>query len=127
MRVRWYLSHEVGSVCVPCQSGPTSERPAYANDDPHVAADALTGALAQEYLCEQPGDAEVLQRIGYPGGNALENLLAAGAVPPGDLLPVALMMLSALAQLCQSGSASLLMAATSRMTATGVRPHHPGP
>ena len=95
--------------------------------DGQVAADALIGALAQEYLCEQPGDAEVLQRIGYPGGNALENLLAAGAVPPGDLLPVALMMLSALAQLCQSDSASLLMAATSRMTATGVRPQHPGP
>src|SRR5215472_8736954 len=42
--------------------------------DGRVLADALIGALACHYRCEQPGDAEVMQRIGQPGGNALENL-----------------------------------------------------
>ena len=39
---------------------------------------------------------------------AMENLVAAGAVPPGDVLPVGLTILSALAQLCRSDSASIL-------------------
>lgn len=76
--------------------------------DGQVAADALIGAFATEYRCKLPGDAEVLKRIGHPGGNALENLVAAGAVPPSDVLPVGLTMLSALARLCQNGSASIL-------------------
>jgi hypothetical protein len=33
--------------------------------DGQVAADALIGAFASEYRCEQPGDAEVLERIKY--------------------------------------------------------------
>jgi hypothetical protein len=76
--------------------------------DTGVAADALIGAFAEEYRCELPGDAELLQRIGHPGGDPLENLVAAGAVRPGDILPVGLAILSALAQLCRSGSASVL-------------------
>jgi hypothetical protein len=55
-----------------------------------------------------PDDAEVLQRIGHRGGNALENLVAAGHMPPRDVLPVGLTLLSALARLCQSDSASIL-------------------
>ena len=43
---------------------------------------------------------------------ALETLVAAGTVPPSDVLPVWLMMLSALAALCQSVSASILQLAT---------------
>jgi hypothetical protein len=50
--------------------------------DGRVVADSLIGAFATEYRCEQPGDAEVLERIGRFGGDALENLVAAGAVPP---------------------------------------------
>jgi len=92
---------EVLGVLVPVLDG------AVPGLDDRVAADALIGAFATHYRCEQPGDAEVLQRIGRPGGNALENL-AAGAVPPRDVLPVGLTMLSALARLCQSDSVSLL-------------------
>jgi hypothetical protein len=76
--------------------------------DSQVAADALIGAFATEYRCELPGDAEVLQRIGHRGGDALENLVRAGAVPPRDVLRVGLMLLSALAQLCRSDSPSIL-------------------
>jgi hypothetical protein len=76
--------------------------------DGQVVADALIGAFATEYRCEQPGDDEVLERIKRHGGDALENLATAGAVPPGDILPVGLAILSALARLCRSGSASLL-------------------
>jgi hypothetical protein len=76
--------------------------------DSQVAADALIGAFAHHYRCEQPGDDEALQRIKYRGGDALENLATAGAVPPSDVLPVGLTILSALAQLCRSDSASLL-------------------
>jgi hypothetical protein len=82
--------------------------------DGQVAADALIGAFATDYRCELPDDAEVLERIGHPGGNALENLVAAGAVPPSDLLPAGLMILSALAQLCQSDSPSILHRSTRR-------------
>jgi hypothetical protein len=77
--------------------------------DGGVIADALVGALARHYLCEQPGDAEVLDRIGRDvSGNALEHLAACRAVAPGDVLRVGLMVLSALARLCMSGSASVL-------------------
>jgi len=74
--------------------------------DSRVVADALIGAFAEHYRCELPGDTEVLQRIGRPGGNVLENLVAAGAVKPADVVPVGLAVLSALAELCRSGSAS---------------------
>jgi len=73
-----------------------------------AAADALIAGFATEYRCELPGDAEVLERIKYHGGDALENLVAAGAVPPAGVLPAGLSLLSALAQLCRSDSASLL-------------------
>jgi hypothetical protein len=76
--------------------------------DGQAAADALIAAFATEYRCELPGDAEVLEHIKYHGGDALENLVAAGAVPPAGVLPVGLSLLSALAQLCRSDSASLL-------------------
>ena len=76
--------------------------------DAHVAADALIGASAKHYRCELPGDAELLERIGKVQGDALVNLVRAGAVKPADVLPVGLRLLSALAHLCRSDSASLL-------------------
>jgi hypothetical protein len=76
--------------------------------DGQVIADALIGAFAHHYRCEQPGDAEVLQRIGRAGGDALQNLVVSGAVPPADILPVALMILHALAGFCRSSSPSVL-------------------
>jgi hypothetical protein len=78
--------------------------------DGQVAADALIAAFATEYRCEQPGDAEVLERIKH-GGDALRNLVAAGAVLPADVLPVGLAVLAAIAQLCRSDSASVLQRA----------------
>jgi len=76
--------------------------------DAHVAADALIGAFAKHYRCELPGDAELLERIGKVQGDALVNLVRAGAVKPADVLQVGLRLLSALAHLCRSDSASLL-------------------
>ncbi len=93
---------EVRLVLLPVLAG------AVPNLDSEVVADALIGAFATEYRRELPGDAELLDRIGHPGGDALEGLVAAGAVPPSDVLPVGLAILSALAQLCRSGSASVL-------------------
>jgi len=61
-----------------------------------VIADALVGAFAHHYRCELAGDAELLQRIGHP---------------PGDALPAGLMILSALAGFCRSSSPSVLQRA----------------
>jgi hypothetical protein len=55
--------------------------------DGQVLADALIGAFAHHYRCESPGDAELLRRIGRESGDALENLVASGAVPPAYVLP----------------------------------------
>jgi hypothetical protein len=66
------------------------------------------GAFAQHHRCEQPGDAELLERIGHVEADTLVNLVRAGAVSPRRVLPVGLTLLSALAHLCQSDSASLL-------------------
>jgi hypothetical protein len=72
-------------------------------------ADALVGASAGHYLCEQPGDTDVLERIGREvPGNALEHLVATGAVSPGDVLRAGLAILSTLAEVGKSGSASIL-------------------
>jgi hypothetical protein len=79
--------------------------------DGQSIADALIGAFAHHYRCEQPGDAEVLQRIGRETGDALENLVTSGAVPAADALAVGLMILSALAGFCRSSSPSVLQQA----------------
>jgi hypothetical protein len=79
--------------------------------DGQVLADALIGAFAHHYRCEQPGDADLLRRLGPERGDPLENLVASGAVPPADALQAGLMVLSALARFCRSGSASLLQPA----------------
>jgi hypothetical protein len=76
--------------------------------DARIAADALIGAFADTYQCERPEDLEELERIGYPGGNALENLVDAGAVAPVGILPAGLTILPALARLCLSDSVSIL-------------------
>ena len=76
--------------------------------DGQIIADALIGAFAHHYRCELPGDAEMLQRIGREAGDALENLVAFGAIPPADALRVGLMILSTLAGFCHSGSSSVL-------------------
>jgi hypothetical protein len=65
-------------------------------------------AFADNYRCEKPEDLEELERIGYPGGNALENLVDADAVAPADILSAGLTILPALARLCLSDSVSIL-------------------
>ena len=82
--------------------------------DSQAVAGALIGALSTEYRCEQPGDDDVLRRIKSYSGDALETLATAGAVPPSDVLPVGLTILSALAQLCRSDSASILPSTPSK-------------
>jgi hypothetical protein len=78
-----------------------------------VAADALIGAFAREYRCEGPGDAEVLDRIGREvSADALENLVAAKAVPARQVLGAGLAILSVLTGLCSSESVSILRRAT---------------
>jgi hypothetical protein len=70
-----------------------------------AAADAHIGAFAQHYRCEEPGDAELLDRIGRQGsGDPLEKLVAVEAVPPRDVLRARLTVLSVLAGLCRSES-----------------------
>ena len=76
-----------------------------------VAADALIGAFAREYRCDDPGDAELLDRIGRElSADALENLVAAKAVPARDVLQAGLAILSVLTGLCRSESVSVLRA-----------------
>jgi hypothetical protein len=76
--------------------------------DGPVAADALIGAYAEHHGGERPGDAELLERIGPDEADALTSLVRAGAVPPANVLPAGLALLSVLAQLCSSDSASLM-------------------
>jgi hypothetical protein len=76
--------------------------------DSQVLADALIGAFARHYRIERSADIEVLERIGLRGGNALEDLVTDKVIPPGDVLTTGLTMLSALARLCLSDSASIL-------------------
>lgn len=75
-----------------------------------VIAEALIGAFARHYRCERPGDEDALKRIGAATatGNALEGLVAANAVEVEDVLRVGLEVLSRLAQLCRTGSSSVV-------------------
>jgi phosphatidylethanolamine-binding protein (PEBP) family uncharacterized protein len=50
--------------------------------DGQVTADALIGAFATEYRCEQPGDAEVLERLFLTGTAAAVSAQAATAAHP---------------------------------------------
>jgi hypothetical protein len=74
----------------------------------NVATDALVRAVVFDGLgLDHPAVRELLE----VSGDALENLAAAEAVPPSDVLPVGLTILSALAQLCRSESPSVLQRA----------------
>ncbi len=73
-----------------------------------AVADILTGGRVTSYVCELPD--HVLKRMGraFAVGGALQELAEARVVPPGDILRVGLTILSVLAELCQSDSASIL-------------------
>jgi hypothetical protein len=68
--------------------------------------DALACAAVTDFRRELPAD--VLRRTGPPTGNPLETLVHVGAVPQHEVLRVGLVVLSTLADLCRSDSASIL-------------------
>jgi hypothetical protein len=68
----------------PAQRPPQPEPPGRRRN-PQAAADALIGAFTKHYQCDHPDDAEVLKRIGPVQGDALVNLVRAGAVNPQTL------------------------------------------
>lgn len=76
--------------------------------DGRAVADVLTGGSVTPYLCELPD--YILKRMGrtFSVGYALQELAEARVVPPADLLRLGLTILSVLAGLCQSDSASIL-------------------
>jgi hypothetical protein len=76
-----------------------------------AVADVLTGGRITPHLCELPD--HVLKRMArrFSVGFALQEFADARVVPPGDLLRVGLTILSVLADLCQSDSASILRTA----------------
>jgi hypothetical protein len=73
-----------------------------------AVADVLTGGRATPYLCELPD--YVLKRMHptFAVGGALLEFADARVVPPRDILRVGLTILSVLAELCRSDSASIL-------------------
>lgn len=73
-----------------------------------AVADVLTGGRATPYLCELPDYVLKRMRRAFGVGGALREFADAGAVPPRDTPRVGLSILSVLAELCQSDSASIL-------------------
>jgi hypothetical protein len=73
-----------------------------------AVADVLTGGRVIPYLCQLPD--HVLKRMqrAFVAGCALSELLDGQVVPPRDILRIGLTLLSALAELCKSDSASIL-------------------
>ena len=74
-----------------------------------AVADVLTGGRATPYLCQLPD--HVLKRMpprALDVGGALQEFADARAVPPRDILRVGLTILSVLAELYRSDSASIL-------------------
>ena len=76
--------------------------------DGRAVADVLTGGRATPYVCKLPD--HVLKRMQrtFFVGEALQELTDARVVPPRDILRVGLTILSALAEICKSDSASIL-------------------
>lgn len=72
-------------------------------------AEALVGAFADHYACEEADDLVLLGRLdNETSGDPLRDLVSAGVLPPADVLPVGLAVLSELADLCKTASASIL-------------------
>jgi hypothetical protein len=88
--------------------------------DGQVAADALIGAFAVHHDCDQPGNAEVMERT-TSCGDVLGDLATAGIVPPEFVLPVGLILLSVLADLCRSDSDSVLRGDVTGGATSGAR------
>ena len=78
----------------------------------NVATDALVRAVVFDGLgLDHPAVRTLLDVLAPVAEAELENLATAEAVPPNEVLPVGLTILSALAQLCRSESPSVLQQA----------------
>jgi hypothetical protein len=76
---------------------------------PGLDAPLLVNALiAASYTREGPPGTQPLHQLMNLSDNPLEILVLGGKVLPSDVLPVGLLVLSALARLCQSSSDSVL-------------------
>jgi hypothetical protein len=73
-----------------------------------AVADVLTGGRATPYLCDLPDYVLKRMRPTFSVGGALLEFADARVVPPRDILRVGLTILSVLAELCRSDSASIL-------------------
>jgi hypothetical protein len=73
-----------------------------------AVADVLTGGRATPYLCELPEYVLKRMRRTFSPGSTLQELADARAVPARDILRVGLTILSVVAGLCRSDSASIL-------------------
>ncbi len=75
----------------------------------HEVAEALVRALSEHYSFERPADLELLERLGAEtSGDPLRDLVSAGVIAPEDALRVGLAVLGRLAELCTTGSVSIL-------------------
>jgi hypothetical protein len=78
-----------------------------------VVAEALVVAFSDHYSCERAADVELLERLGdETSGDPLRDLISAGVIAPQDALRVGLEVLGRLAELCKTGSVSVLDLAT---------------
>lgn len=72
-----------------------------------VIAEDLVRAFPFHYQCQEPSDAQTLERLGRgPSGNPLINLIHARKVAPEDILRVGLIVLAALADLARTDADS---------------------
>ena len=77
--------------------------------DGRMLAETALRAFAQHHLLEQPGDVELLERLGPSrSGDPLVDLVLDGMVGPSDALRLGLQVLKVLAGLCQSEQMSVL-------------------
>jgi hypothetical protein len=71
-------------------------------------ADALIGAVAVTYRRGRRGDPDAFRRVVGSTGDVLGDLIAAGAVPPRDIVRAGVAILAVLAELGMSSSPSIL-------------------
>ncbi|MDA8394961.1 MAG: hypothetical protein M0T72_06920 [Candidatus Dormibacteraeota bacterium] len=82
--------------------------------DGRLVAEAAVCAFSEHHLCELPGDAELLARLGPSRSeNPLTDLVLDGVIEPGQALRLGLVVLHALAGLCLSEKMSVLAGAAS--------------
>lgn len=74
-------------------------------------AEALASAVTEDYLFDDPADAELLARLHRDDdhrGNALDALIADGLLEPEDAIRVGIAVLAELADMCRTSATSIL-------------------